>query len=118
MCLHLMPVLRFPIQAYAVDSKGKRSPVVSVNYANGQGQLLNWSTVFPNGEDSYTLHFEALDKAGNKGSIAYPIAWDSVGAKSGENPEPVAVYDPKNPQASTLRLMVRPYQVLRLIRTE
>ncbi|MDV0844944.1 Ig-like domain-containing protein, partial [Klebsiella quasipneumoniae subsp. quasipneumoniae] len=92
------------IQAYAVDSKGKRSPVVSVNYANGQGQLLNWSTVFPNGEDLYTLHFEALDKAGNKGSIAYPIAWDSVGAKSGENPEPVAVYDPKNPQASTFKV--------------
>ncbi|WP_249554577.1 Ig-like domain-containing protein [Shewanella sp. 8A] len=92
------------IQAYAVDSKGKSSPVVSVNYANGQGQLLNWSTVFPNGEDRYTLHFEALDKAGNKGSIAYPIAWDSVGAKSGENPEPVAVYDPKNPQASTFKV--------------
>ncbi|AVF73797.1 hypothetical protein AL539_08305 (plasmid) [Vibrio alginolyticus] len=90
--------------AYSIDKNGNRHGNASTDLGDGVAQLMDWSRVFPNGEDLYTLYFEATDRAGNKGTLSYNIAWDSIGGKSGQNPVPVAIYDPNNPLAGTFQV--------------
>ncbi|WGW01966.1 Ig-like domain-containing protein (plasmid) [Vibrio sp. YMD68] len=87
--------------AYSIDSKGVKHGNASTELGDRVAQMNDWHTVFPNGEDVYTLNFVATDRAGNSYTLSYPIAWDSVGAKTGENPVPVAIYDPNNPAAGS-----------------
>ncbi len=92
------------IEVYSIDSDGNQTSPVAAIYSDGIAQTKDWGHLFPNGEDKYELIFRATDIAGNTNELSQPIAWDSVGGKSGQNPVPVAIYDPEHPTATPYRV--------------